>query len=323
MRRALVLGKFYPFHIGHEKLIEVACSQCDHLTVLVCASSRETIPVEQRVAWLRSAYPDQETVSVVGLAYDEDELPNTSVSNREVSRLWAERCKELLPPLDLVVTGEPYGDFLAEFMGVSHFRIEREPCLSSTAVRDDIIGKWDTLNRHCRRDLVRKITITGTESTGKSFLAQRLAEHFETSWVCETAREIVSHTDSCTAQDLHLIAEAHAQRIEEGTASARRVLFIDTDVNTTISYAAFLFDMKLEVSNRARAASRADLVLYLDRETPYVQDGTRLERTRRDALDQFHRLQLERAGVPCTVLRGSYDERFTEAVRIVEGLIPF
>lgn len=43
MIKAFVFGKFLPFHQGHEHLINFALGHCDQLTVLVCASDRETL----------------------------------------------------------------------------------------------------------------------------------------------------------------------------------------------------------------------------------------------------------------------------------------
>ncbi|NEE54556.1 adenylyltransferase/cytidyltransferase family protein, partial [Streptomyces sp. SID8455] len=49
----LVLGKFYPPHAGHHHLVETARDQCERLTVLVCAASVESVPLADRVAWMR------------------------------------------------------------------------------------------------------------------------------------------------------------------------------------------------------------------------------------------------------------------------------
>ncbi|NEE11175.1 adenylyltransferase/cytidyltransferase family protein, partial [Streptomyces sp. SID7499] len=63
----LVLGKFYPPHAGHHHLVETARDRCERLTVLVCAASVESVPLADRVAWMREAHPD---VTVVGAVDD-------------------------------------------------------------------------------------------------------------------------------------------------------------------------------------------------------------------------------------------------------------
>jgi HTH-type transcriptional repressor of NAD biosynthesis genes len=259
----------------------------------------------------------------LGFTYDESILPNTSVSSRDVSRIWAEQLKKVVPDVDLVVTGEPYGDYLAEFMQIKHIRVQRDGDRSATAIRSDIMKNWEMLNSNCRKDLVRKITIAGTESTGKSTLVQRLALHFGTTYVTETGRAVVGNTNTCTLNDLSTIAKAHYQDVEAAMTRARRLLFLDTDIYTTASYSKFLFQRDLEISAYTPEASRVDLTLYLDSDAPYVQDGTRLSKPDRDALDKSHRAILERENIPYTVLKGSYDDRFAAAVAAVEAIIPF
>lgn len=123
MRNGLVFGKFLPFHAGHEQLIRSAQQHCDQLTVLVCASDREKISEEMRVGWLRKTYQDIPSISVKGLSYSEQDLPNTSVAHPDVSRVWAEKFMSVLDPIDVVVTGEPYGKFVAEYMDIDYIQI--------------------------------------------------------------------------------------------------------------------------------------------------------------------------------------------------------
>ena len=57
MTHGLVIGKFYPPHLGHHHLIDTAAAQVDRLSVLVLGSSRESIPIEDRVRWLSQIHP--------------------------------------------------------------------------------------------------------------------------------------------------------------------------------------------------------------------------------------------------------------------------
>ena len=41
-------------------------------------------------------------------------------------------------------------------------------------------------------EMIRRIAITGPESTGKSMLAQQLADHYHTLWVPEFARDYLT-----------------------------------------------------------------------------------------------------------------------------------
>jgi HTH-type transcriptional repressor of NAD biosynthesis genes len=323
MSVGFVFGKFFPFHKGHEALISHALSLCSSVYVLVCVSDREHIPESSRVRWLSDYYRDNLAVVVRGITYSESELPNTSVADREVSRVWSGLFQQILPPVDVVFTGEAYGDYVAEYMGIRHVRVARDNGVSATAIRDDLMKHWGDINSTCQRDLVRRVSIVGTESTGKSTLTAALARHFNTVCVQEAGRDLVAHTEQCTFEDLFLIAHEHARRIDVALASARLLLFVDTDLYTTKSYARFLFGKDLAVAPSISALNRADLRLYLDSSAVYVQDGTRLSLDSRNALDRSHQDVLDAAGEPYVVLSGSYEQRFQQAVALCSQLIAF
>ncbi|MFI5960232.1 adenylyltransferase/cytidyltransferase family protein [Cryptosporangium sp. NPDC051539] len=68
MTHALVMGRFYPPHLGHHHLIRTAAEHADRVTVVVGAAQVETISLADRVEWLRAVH--DEPVTVVGLPCD-------------------------------------------------------------------------------------------------------------------------------------------------------------------------------------------------------------------------------------------------------------
>ncbi len=318
MKRGLVFGKFYPFHNGHEALIRFAREQCDELIVLACISDKELIPEQQRLAWIRKTFAADSGIVVKALPYREADLPNTSVSSEEVSKVWSEKFMQVLPKIDMVCTGEDYGEYVARFMGCKHARFIRPKEISATMIRNDLQKHWSAMNQFAKDDLLTRVVICGTESTGKSTLAKFLAERFGGGLVTEAGRDLISNTEECSYEDLRRVAEVHAERIRVASKTARQVLFLDTDIYTTISYARFLFGRDMEPAPDVVKDSRGSLYLYLANDAPYVQDGTRLELERRDALDASHRAVLDEEGIDYHVLRGSWEEKYAEAVRLVE-----
>ena len=57
---ALVVGKFYPPHLGHKYLIDAAKSKAEHLSVLVVDREEYKIPGELRASWIREIHPNVE-----------------------------------------------------------------------------------------------------------------------------------------------------------------------------------------------------------------------------------------------------------------------
>src|ERR1700712_1248847 len=124
MIRGFILGKFYPLHSGHIGLIEFAEKQCDELIILVCASDKETISGPLRLKWLQETFTTRPGIKPTLLNYSEQELPNTSISSRKVSRIWASKIQAILPEIDVVFSSETYGDYLAEFLHCKHILFE-------------------------------------------------------------------------------------------------------------------------------------------------------------------------------------------------------
>lgn len=321
MVTGLVLGKFHPLHAGHIGLIRFAMERCDRLFVLVCASDRETIPGDTRLRWVLESVADLPGVQPVLLNYTEDELPNTSLSSRDVSKVWADKISVLLPEIGVIFSSERYGDYLAEMLQCQHLYYDRDRIkypISATQLRSDLFKNWRFLAEAARPYFVKKICLYGTESTGKSTLTARLAAHFHTSFVPEMAREIIQVTDSCTEEQLFQIATLQAEAINEKVKKANGLLFVDTDINITRSYSRYLFGKELVVPDWIEQANRFDLYLYLDKDAPFVQDGTRLDKGRRDELDIFHRRQLSDRGIHFEQINGNWEERFEKSILIVK-----
>ena len=249
MKRGLVLGKFLPLHKGHIELINFARERCDELTVLICSTATELIPGLTRLGWIEEFYKNDARIKPVHIVYDENDLPNTSVSSRTVSHQWADFLKINFPPFDVVFTSEKYGDYLAEYLGAVHipFNLEKNIVpVSATLINQNPFRYWDFLPDNIKPYFVLKICLVGTESTGKSVLTEKLAKHFNTVYVPEMAREIIEKTVECSPTHLQKIAERHAREIIEKTKLANKLLFVDTDLNITKSYSKFLFAEELK-----------------------------------------------------------------------------
>jgi HTH-type transcriptional regulator, transcriptional repressor of NAD biosynthesis genes len=325
MVKAFVFGKFLPFHKGHEAMIHFAMSKCDFLTVLVCASDKEAISGPVRKSWIEKTFPDQKNIEVRIFDYVEAELPNSSVSSKAVSAVWATVFKQLLPGYSLLITSEEYGYFLAEFMQIQHIPFDIPKTLfpfSATSVRNNLLMNWAFIPEAVKRDLVLKVVIVGTESTGKTTLTEDLAAYFNCSKVLEAGRDLIPDSNTFTIDDLYLVAREHAKRISAAAASGDSALvIIDTDIHITQSYCRFTFEKELIVSDEIYSANRADLYLYLNNDVDYFQDGTRLHQEERDLLDASHRQVLTGRNIQFLEIKGNWEERFQLAVEHIKSLI--
>jgi len=321
MRKAFVFGKFMPFHKGHEAMIRFALTKCDFLSVLICVSDKETMPAVLRKSWLDETFKQEQRVEILTYHYDENVLPSTSVSSASVSEVWAAAFKELFPDYSIVVTSEPYGDLVAGFMGIRHIPFDPERKIvpvSATMVRNNLAAAWPYLPDSVKATMIKKVVILGTESTGKTTLTGRLAKYFNAAAITEAGREIVQDSNDFSIADLYAIATAHAHNIQSADAP---LLIIDTDIHITISYGEYAFGQTIQPGENIFAMNKADLYLYLDNDVPYVQDGTRMDEAARNELDLSHRNVLEKYGVNYTVISGDWEERFEQAVGLINRLV--
>ncbi|MGD1890010.1 MAG: AAA family ATPase [Cyclobacteriaceae bacterium] len=324
MVKGFVFGKFLPFHRGHEAMIRFALTHCDLLSVLICCSDQEKPDGNTRSRWITSTFVNEKRVEVKVFNYSEIDLPNTSESSRAVSQQWARVFKELYPDFGVVVTSEPYGKFVADFMGIRHIPFDPSRRLfpiSATDIRTNFRAYWGFLPEIVKQDYALKVVILGTESVGKTTLAQQLAEYYQCSLVLEAGRDLIADSQEFSYADLEQVASEHARRIDEATYGNSPLVIIDTDIHITKSYARFKFNRELVVSDGVYQTNLAQLYLYLTKETKYVQDGTRLSRSQRDLLDQSHRKILDEHGVNFKEIAGNYSERYHQAVYFIDKLL--
>ena len=299
MIKGFVIGKFMPFHKGHEALIEYAKSKCDHLTILVGAREGEPIPLKYRLHWVISTYINDPKITVLGdnISHPED------LSYDDLSVWWGKHIAENFGKFDRVFSSEDYGDFFAKAMGAENLVFNQARTIvpiSGTMIRQKPITHWNMLNNFAKDYYTKKIAIVGTESTGKTTMCQQLADHYNTAWCPELGRELVPDTRECTFSDLNLVASEHARAILKHTRMARKVLFVDTDVVITKSYAKHLFNRDLKVPQWVTKANVMDEYIFLTKDTPWKNDGTRMPKKERDELALIHRKGFDDAGITPT-----------------------
>ncbi len=324
MRKGFVFGKFMPFHKGHEAMIRFALSDCDTLSVLICCSDKETLPAAVRQSWVADTFRDEPRVQVLVYQYDERSLPNTSETSASVSAIWAEQFKVLFPDHTILVTSEPYGALVADHMGITHIPFDMQKGqypVSATKIRANLPDTWKYLPDSVKTSLVTKVVVLGTESTGKTTLTGKLADHFNCNAVMEAGRDIIADSNDFGIKDLYLIATEHASRIDKMSVGESPLMIIDTDIHITLSYGEYAFGTVLDIAPAIYDSNKADLYLYLNNDAPYVQDGTRLGEEERNQLDLSHRRILEKYGITHEEIRGNWEERFEQAVVLIEQLM--
>jgi HTH-type transcriptional regulator, transcriptional repressor of NAD biosynthesis genes len=178
----LVIGKFYPPHLGHQHVIARAAQGCDEVTVLVMAARRETISLGDRVAWLREAFASQPTIAVSGVTCDAPvDYGDQAVWAAQVAVMRAALARDGRPPVSAVFSSEFYGRELADRLWADQVMVDPGRTavpVSASQVRADLYGTWDMLIPPARVGLAARVVVLGAESTGTTTIAGLLAEHY-------------------------------------------------------------------------------------------------------------------------------------------------
>ena len=319
----LVIGKFLPFHHGHEQLIETAARSVDELVVIVCSAAWHEIPVELRAEWIAESFPSARVVVI-----DQEERG----LGEDGTEAWAAATLDTLGRRpDVVFTSEDYGPGYAREMGAEHVMVDRERAVvpvSGTEIRERPLAHLHLLSPQVRAHYVLRVCVVGAESTGKTTLARDLAGHYGVPfvpefgrWYCEAMPAPTRYR--WTTEDFRTIARIQ-DRFEDDTARwVGPLLVCDTNsFVTSVFHEAYLGrrDEGLEAEATAR---RYDVLLLCGEETRFVQDGTGLrhEGEPRRRMQERYVRYLEEGGRDFARVKGTRSERLLTAVETVDPLL--
>lgn len=184
--------------------------------------------------------------------------------------------------------------------------------------------------------MLKKIVIIGPESTGKSTLAQQLAEHFETLWCPEFAREyLLINGRDYEYDDLLTIARGQLQLEDEYAArleaqswpmleqGGHLPLFIDTDMYVMKVWCEFVFSKCHRFILDEIVSRKYDLYLLCKTDLPWEADELReypdIE-TRKKLYAIYKDLMINQ-DVPWVEIDGNYEQRLAKAIAAVDAVL--
>lgn len=352
----LIIGKFYPPHLGHHDHITQAAKQAKHLTVVVMAATHESIPLADRVAWLTEAHSHQPNVTITGIACDAP-MDTTShpVWAAQIALMRAAAHRVNPTPVDVVFTSETYGDEMARWFGATHVCVDPTRLVhrtSGTAARQDLAANWHNLHPATRRGLATRIIVVGAESTGTTTMARALADHYrtlggiwaKTAGVAEYGRDYTYVKFDHAARkaekigapapalnelvwdsaDFHTIAETQTRMENAAAEHGSPVVICDTDAFATSvwehRYAGP--DSHGSARHATTALPRRDIYFLTDHEgVPFEDDGWRDGEHIRSDMTRWFTERLTNAGHSWVLLTGTHDERMTVATRTIDRLL--
>lgn len=341
---AVVVGKFLPFHVGHQALIQKAVNLARHVDVLLVANPNIDIypPHVRALAIYETFHFADITVHIV------DDLM-TDDTTEESHFLWARYTKAILGySPEAVVASEQYAVGWARHMGADFVMYDEERAtdpVSGTLVREDAYKMRDYLPYATKRFVVPRIVIVGAESTGTTTLTKALAEHYNTAWVPELGRMMseeavdagFGNDDMYWNDNKFWVVSRGQDAMEENLATqANGVLMCDTDSWATALWYEYYMRKESAVSGtqlfpllaagKRQAQKHALYIVTMD-DIPFVQDeretrtGERLRTWHTNRfLSGVQELKSEYR-IPYIQASGSLDERLAKAVGEIDEIL--
>ena len=168
-----------------------------------------------------------------------------------------------------------------------------------------------------------KVVLTGSESTGKTELAQRLGEHFHAPLAEEFVRDYAAQRGGRLGfADHGPIAKGQMASEDAAIARGEDLVILDTDLVSTVVYCEHYFGRAPDWIEREARARAGDLYLLMSPDIPWVADGVRDRGEQRAEMHSLFKQKLEALRLSFVEIGGEREERFQSAVRAVEQLRP-
>lgn len=322
----LTLGKFAPFHKGHQYLIETALKEVNELIVVIYDTTVTNIPLNIRANWIRRLYPEVRVIEAWDgpQGYSKDRSYEIKEEQYILGLLNGEQVTHFY-------SSEFYGEHMSKALGAIDRRVDEARNavpISASIIRSNPYDYRKFISDIVYRDLIIKIVFVGAMSTGKSTTTEALAKYYNTTFASEYGRDYWTEHQvdrRITFGAFDEIALGHIEREEKQILDANKYFFVDTNAITTYMYALdyhgkapdLLTHLALENSKRY------DLFFLCDDDIPYDDTWDRSGDQKRHIFHKQIIADLKERRIPYIVLKGNLDQRMKKVQRILERFIPY
>lgn len=168
-----------------------------------------------------------------------------------------------------------------------------------------------------------RVVVTGSECTGKTTLAEAVADHYNTVWVPEFARQFVLEKGTAPVySDVDTIARGQIELEDAFAGKSQSLLVQDTDLLSTVVYSRHYYGDCPPWVEDAFLERSADLYLLADIDVPWTSDGDlRDRRDRRQEMQELFRRALIDYGFDLVEIHGPLQRRLRDSVSAIDSLL--
>ncbi|MEN8661217.1 MAG: ATP-binding protein [Lentimonas sp.] len=170
---------------------------------------------------------------------------------------------------------------------------------------------------------MKRIVLTGAESTGKSTLATALSRYYGEPWTTEYVRRYVDEVQrELTIDDLEPIALGQLNIEDASVDNVKRLVLHDTNIFSSILYAKHYFNTTLDWVNERFLERDYSLYLLCMPDIPWVADEGQREGPKvRMQLHELFKEGLDKLQLPYVEISGHETERLAMAVSAIDRVL--
>lgn len=327
MKTGLTLGKYAPFHKGHQLVVETALAEVDNLYLIIYDCPETTqIPLQIRGGWIAKLYPEVRIIQ----AWDGAKEVGDSTDIRQKHENYIIG-KLGIKGITHFYSSEFYGKHMSRALCAENRVVDehRETIpVCGTQIRENPFAHRRYLHPLVYRDMVANLVFLGAPGTGKTTLAQALSKEYRTRWMPEYGRgfwEKYQKNRRLTPGQLEEIAATHLQLEEKYLQKSERFLFTDTNALTTYVFSMYYHGMATDAlaALALQSAGRYDLVFLCDMDFPCPDTWDRSGEANRKMMQRRTIAELCSRKIPFIRVSGSIETRIRYVKQILKNYQKF
>lgn len=338
MKIGLTIGKFAPFHKGHEFLINQAYKRLNSgptlqdqpLYVVLYDDVYYThIPLQTRADWIRKCPSFKGKDIRVILGYTS---PNDTGYTDEIKAKQENYLLNTLGLKDYGIThffsSEEYGEHISKAFNCQDVRIDMDRCnipVSGTMLRGDLYKNRKFLRPHVYKDLIRVFTFMGGPGAGKSTLVEELSNRLKEPYCPEFGREYweTHNVDRRLTPDQMIeICKGHLEWEDDAIMEAKDVCFIDTNPIVTMLFSIYYHGVPHPkvVEYAEQCVSRYTQFIVCASDFPFTETEDRSGDANRALIHDMTLDYLDYKRIPYYSVRGSVQDRVGKIIDLLSHI---
>mgnify|MGYP004444460925 FL=1 len=156
VKRGFTIGKFAPFHRGHEYLIETALKDMDEFYVVIYDTPQFNIDIETKIKWIKDEFPNVKIL----IAFNSPEKFGLDDESVKIQMTYL---SDIVKGIKFThfYSSEEYGKYVADYLNLENVIVDQERIkydISARNIRKNIENEKNYLNSMVYNDM-RKLEV--------------------------------------------------------------------------------------------------------------------------------------------------------------------